>query len=90
MTGDHRFEETISRQPEGGINNMCEILDRIENQGIDKGIQIGTRDGIQKGEDMFALLVKKLLEYGRMDDIKRVTEDKEYRQELMKELAIVQ
>ena len=69
---------------------MCEILDRIENQGIDKGIQIGTRDGIQKGEDMFALLVKKLLEYGRMDDIKRVTEDKEYRQELMKELAIVQ
>lgn len=94
MTGDHRFEKTINEQREGGLNNMCEVLDKIENRGIDKGIQIGmqkgTQTGIQKGEDMFALLVKKLLDSGRMEDIKRVTEDRGYRQQLMKELAITQ
>lgn len=85
MTGDHRFEDVCNDQQEGGPQNMCEVLERVENRGI----QIGTRTGIQQGEDMFALLVKKLLECGRMDDIRRATEDRAYRQKLMKELSIV-
>ena len=28
---------------------MCEVLDRVENRGIQKGIQKGIRKGIQKG-----------------------------------------
>ena len=72
---------------------MCEVLERVENRGLDRGIQIGmqkgTQSGIQQGEDMFALLVKKLLECGRMDDIRRATEDRAYRQKLMKELSII-
>lgn len=85
MTGDHRFEDVCNDQQEGGPQNMCEVLERVENRGI----QIGTQTGIQQGEDMFALLVKKLLECGRMDDIRRATEDRAYRQKLMKELSIV-
>lgn len=92
MTGDHRFEEAYNDQQEGGPQNMCEVLERVENRGMDRGIQIGiqrgTKTGIQQGEDMFALLVKKLLECGRMEDIRRATEDRAYRQKLMEELKI--
>ena len=89
MTGDHRFEDVCNDQQEGGPQNMCEVLERVENRGIQIGMQKGTQSGIQQGEDMFALLVKKLLECGRMDDIRRATEDRAYRQQLMKELSIV-
>ena len=89
MTGDHRFEDVCNDKQEGGPQNMCEVLERVENRGIQIGMQKGTQSGIQQGEEMFALLVKKLLECGRMDDIRRATEDRTYRQKLMKELSIV-
>ena len=38
MTRDNRFEEAInSNQAEGGIQNMCDVLDRVENEGREKG-----------------------------------------------------
>ena len=80
MTGDHRFEDVCNDQQEGGPQNMCEVLERVENRGIQIGMQKGTQSGIQQGEDMFALLVKKLLVCGRMDDIRQATEDRAYRQ----------
>ena len=89
MTGDHRFEEAYDSPKEGGPQNMCEVLDRVEKKGRQAGMQAGMRTGIQQGEDMFALLVKKLLECGRMEDIRRVTEDKDYRQQLMREMHIL-
>lgn len=82
MTNDHRFEEAFNegKKEEGGHYNMCEVLDRVENRGMAKGME--------KGEDMVTLLVKKLLDSGRLDDVKRITEDKEYRRKLLKELSI--
>ena len=88
MTGDHRFEDVCNDQQEGGPQNMCEVLERVENRGVDKGIEIGMQRGTQQGEELFALLVKKLLECGRMEDIRRATEDRAYRQKLMEELKI--
>lgn len=41
MTEDQRFLNIRKEALEGGDKNMCEVLDRIENQGIDKGIKIG-------------------------------------------------
>ncbi len=78
MTNDHRFEEAFHEgsKEEGGHYNMCEVLDRVENKGM------------EKGEDMVTLLVKKLLDSGRLDDVKRITEDKEYRRKLLQELSI--
>ena len=67
---------------------MCEVLERVENRGVDKGIEIGMQRGTQQGEELFALLVKKLLECVRMEDIRRATEDRAYRQKLMEELKI--
>lgn len=37
MTGDERFLEAQKAETEGGKKNMCEILDQVENRGIQKG-----------------------------------------------------
>ena len=64
--------------------NMCDVLDKVENRGIEKGIVKGEI----RGENKMALLVKKLLEQNRIDDVKRASEDEKSRAELMKELGI--
>lgn len=56
---------------------MCEVLDRVENRGIQKGIA--------QGEDKILFLMRYLLSNNRMDDIKRVTEDNAYRSKLLEE-----
>ena len=50
MTQDHRFEEAYNNSVEGGLQNMCEVLDRIENKGRQEGLQEGRREGLQEGE----------------------------------------
>ena len=83
MTNDNRFEEaynTTTDSKKGGARNMCEVLDKVENRGIAKG-EI-------EGKNQMALLVKNLLDQGRIDDVKRVSEDAAYRDELMKKLGI--
>ncbi len=62
---------------------MCDVLERIENNGIRQGIQ----QGIQQGENALANLMQVLFQ-GRIDDARRAAEDGEYRHQLMKELAI--
>ena len=79
MTNDHRFEDAYNeddRHTKGGFHTMCNVLDRIENQGR------------AEGEDKMALLIKKLFEQNRIEDAKRASEDKAYREQLMKELSI--
>ena len=42
MTNDHRFEDAYNdNHQKGGPCTMCEVLDRIENRGIEKGIEKG-------------------------------------------------
>ena len=79
MTNDHRFEDAYNEddhRTKGGLHTMCNVLDRIENQGR------------AEGEDKMALLIKKLFEQNRIEDAKRASEDKAYREQLMKELSI--
>ena len=40
MTGDERFLEAQKVKTTGGEPNMCEILDQVENRGIQKGIKL--------------------------------------------------
>ena len=40
MTGDRRFLEVQKGKKSGGDQTMCEILDQIENRGIQKGMEI--------------------------------------------------
>ena len=46
LTGDRRFEEQIKEMhKEEGEVRMCEVLDKIENRGVDRGIEIGEKLG---------------------------------------------
>ncbi len=51
---------------------MCDVLDKVEN----------------KGKNQMALLVKKLLDQSRIEDVKRASEDEVYRDQLIKEFGI--
>ena len=95
MTNDHRFEDTYNTSTDdrkGGPRNMCDVLDKVESRGIAKGIAKGVAKGKAEGEiegkNQMALLVKKLLDQGRIDDVKRASEDEVYRDQLIKEFGI--
>lgn len=64
----------------GGPRNMCDVLDKVENKG--------KAEGKTEGKNQMALLVKKLLDQSRIEDVKRASEDEAYRDKLMKELVI--
>ena len=59
---------------------MYDPFEDAEKRGEVRGKDIG--------EDRFAALLTKLKSMGRNDDVDRVLTDKNYRKELMKELAI--
>ena len=91
MTNDHRFEDaynTSTDDRKGGPRNMCDVLDKVESRDIEKGIAKGIVKGESRGENKMALLVKKLLDQNRIDDVKRASEDEKSRAELMKEFGI--
>ena len=94
MTGDERFEEAYNeKNGKRRVKNMCEVLDRIEDRGLQRGrqegLQRGRQEGLQEGENILALLMQKLLEAGRIEDVKKAAENKEYRHLLMKEFSIL-
>ena len=78
MTQDNRFENVYSPDMERRSMTMCEVLDRVENRGIQKGI-------IQ-GEDTILTLMDYLLSNDRTEDAKKATKDKEYRNKLLIEI----
>ena len=99
MTNDHRFEDVYNEASDaqkGEMRNMCEILDKIENRGIEKGMAEGIEKGIEKGKaegnaegkSQMADLMKRLLDENRIEDAKRAAEDPAYCDELMKQYGI--
>ena len=43
MTGDSRYEEILSDKE--GVSNMCDVAQRLEDRGIEKGLQKGREEG---------------------------------------------
>ena len=87
MTNDHRFEDVYNEASDaqkGEMRNMCEILDKIENRGIEKG----KAEGNAEGKSQMADLMKILLTENRIEDAKRAAEDLAYCDELMKQYGI--
>ncbi len=86
------------------MRNMCEILDKIENRGIEKGRAEGIEEGMAKGrtegkaegivegntegKNQMADLMKIPLTENRIEDAKRAAEDLAYCDELMKQYGI--
>jgi hypothetical protein len=50
MTADVRFDEMAKYSEEKGENKMCELLDYVENRGIQRGEERGEKRGIEIGE----------------------------------------
>ena len=42
MTGDHRFEDAYNDAIQKEELNMCEVLDRVEQRGMEKGYAAGS------------------------------------------------
>ena len=80
MTRDNRFADVYSPDMERRPTSMCEVLDRVENRGIQKGIA--------QGEDTILSLMKYLLSNSRLDDARRATEDEAYRSKLLDEISL--
>ena len=47
MTGDNRYEEILSDKE--GVSNMCDVAQRLEDRGIEKGMKEGLQKGIKEG-----------------------------------------
>ena len=68
MTGDNRYEQILADKK--GVKNMCDVAQRLEDRGIQKGMQRGiniiyslVQDGLispETGADRLGISVKKL------------------------------
>ncbi len=79
MTEDNRFEDVLneSNYSGGGVNNMCDVLDRVEARGE------------KKGESRLAALIMALFSVGRGSDVEKAASDEQYRAKLFKEFNIL-
>lgn len=50
MTGDHRFEDAYNDAIQKEELNMCEVLDRVEQRGMEKGYAAGRIAGRNEGK----------------------------------------
>ena len=82
LTDDDRYELTLNSEG-SKPNNMCEMLDRVEARGMEKG----RAEGMAKGEDMIISLLKKLTP-GSEDYYKALNASSEERKELYKKYGI--
>ena len=86
-------EGKIDQEGEKKMNVLLEkyrkkaVEEGIE-KGLEQGLQLGLEKGLEKGQKRLALLVGHLLNAGRMDDLKRVSYDEDYREKLLKEFGL--
>ena len=73
---------------EGIERGRQEGIERGRQEGIERGRREGIERGRQEGENQLAELISQLISLEKFDDIKRVTEDKEYRKELYRQFRI--
>ena len=73
---------------EGIEKGLAQGIQQGLEQGLEQGLQQGLEKGLEKGQNRLALLVGHLLNAGRMDDLKRVSFDEEYREKLLKEFGL--
>lgn len=80
LSGDDRYLEIIpdmeQTERERGAVNMCELLDKYENRGMEKGMErVNT-------------LIRKLIGDGRGSEINRMVADEEYQGKLFAEYGL--
>ena len=90
-------EGKLDREGEKKMNVLLEKYRKKEveegmEKGIEKGLAQGMQQGLEKGleqgQNRLAVLIGRLLEAGRIDDLKRVSYDEAYREKLLKEFGL--
>ena len=86
-------EGKLDKEGEKKMNVLLEkyrkkAVEEGMEKGIEKGIEQGIQKGLEQGKNHLALLIGRLLEAGRMDDLKRVSYDEVYREKLLKEFGL--
>jgi len=84
LTGDKRYEEAYDNSAKGEIKTMSDAMTWRENRGLERG----RAEGEEKGENSILTLIKKLIDAGKMDEVKRVSEDRTYCRKLLREYGI--
>lgn len=75
ITGDNRYVEILADYEREELVSMCEVLDKIELKGI------------EKGENNINNLYAHLKDIGRVDDVLKAFSDEEFRDQLKREFA---
>ena len=83
LTDDDRYELTLNSEEGGKPKNMCEMLDKVEARGVEKG----RAEGMAKGENMVIALLRKLTPESE-DYYKALNASPEERKELYKKYGI--
>ena len=65
-----------------------EGIEKGLEKGLAQGMQQGLEKGLEEGQNRLALLVGLLLDAGRVDDLKKVSYDEEYREKILKEFGL--
>ena len=86
-------EGKLDREGEKKMNVLLEkyrkkAVEEGMEKGMEKGIEQGMQQGLEQGKNHLAFLIGRLLEAGRMDDLKRVSYDEVYREKLLKEFGL--
>ncbi len=86
-------EGKLDREGEKKMNVLLEkYRKKAMEEGIEKGLAQGMQQGLKKGfkqgQNRLALLVGRLLDAGRVDDLKRVSYDEAYREKLLKQFGL--
>lgn len=88
LTQDVRYEEIIlslqEDEKKAGGMDMCELLDKYENRGLERGMA----QGIERGKECVNDLIRHLIGDGRIDEIERAVFDMEYQNKLFAEYGI--
>ena len=71
-----------------GEKKMNVLLEKYRKKAVEEGMEKGMEKGFEQGKNHLALLVGRLLEAERMDDLKRVSYDEDYREKLLKEFEL--
>ena len=85
MTGDNKYQEVLSGGDRKGVNTMCEVAERLVNQGKAEG----RLEGRLEGEKKLAKLIDALLMAGRTEDVKKAASDEEARKKFYREFGII-
>ena len=69
--------------------NEAKAMELFKEEGREEGRIEGRLEGRVEGFELFALLVKRLLELGRSEDVARISVDPAYRDKLIAEFQLV-